>query len=67
MDPAWRTRAKSLITMLVAKGWKGAARVYWDDPTLLAGSPEDGRPACQWLIVPSIDTDLKMMGVHPGR
>jgi hypothetical protein len=60
MDPQWRIRVKALMTMLISNGWKGAAKVLWDEPRLLAGSPEDGRPVCQWLIMPSIDTTLKM-------
>jgi len=50
------------VTAFVEQGWHRGGTVRWIEPRLLAGNPENGTPAAQWLILPNIVSDLRVFG-----
>lgn len=63
-DPMWRQAVRARIEGFVAHGWKKGCVVNWQEPRLLAGPTEDGKPSAQWLILPDIGSDLRVWGVQ---
>jgi 1,2-phenylacetyl-CoA epoxidase PaaB subunit len=64
-DPGKRTWVQSQAAGFVQQGMGPQARLTME-VSLLAGRPENGQPANQWLIMPSVIEPNVMYGVKPA-
>lgn len=53
MDPGYRAAVQGAVGAFFDRGFNQPTHLHME-ASLLAGKPEDGRPAAQWLMLPAI-------------
>lgn len=67
LDPAWREHTKLALAHSVREIWLKGCQVWWQEPTLLAGNPENGKPRAQWIDIPAIEIGTTLQGKPPTQ